>query len=171
MEMLGNWIKWENVGEHLEVELKSIQYNKNGNPFAVCERLDTLSEGESSRVQFNISKADVGLKPARYDVKVVSINNGFGFVEFKPLQDSSWDIHDKEVEKQPETVNEEEMMVKPISMQRREKERILESMQATKAYIQSLSYKNESILYLIHEIERELYLQLGNAVATELEDK
>ena len=168
MEINNGWIRWEETGENMDVELKSIQYNKNGNPYAVC---NTLADGEPIIVKFNISKTDAGLKQGRYNVKAISVNNGFGYVEFKPLQDSSWDIHDKEVEKQPEPVNAEEMMVKPVSMQRREKEMVLESIQATKAYIQSLSYKNENILYSIHEIEQELYLQLGNAVAKELEDK
>lgn len=93
MEINNGWIRWERVGETLDIELQSIQYNKNGNPYAVGE---IISDNEEPRkVMFNIGKADVGLKPARYLVKCTYANNGFGFVSLKLLQDSSWDIHDE----------------------------------------------------------------------------
>lgn len=162
MEINNGWIRWEAEGEHLKVELKNVQYNKNGNPYAVCNRLDALAEGESSIVKFNISKADVGLKPARYDVKVVSLNNGFGYVEFKPLQDSSWDVHD-ELANAIESRTENRTERKEIH--------ILKTLELTHLYEKEIPYINTTIYADINSIKRQLYLELGELVANEQENK
>lgn len=169
MEINNGWVKWQEIGETLDVELKGIQYNKNGNPYAVANKLTPLKEGESPFIKFNISKTDVGLKQGRYTVKVVSINNGFGYVEFKLLQDSSWDTHD-EIENKPETrfkpVNNTEKGVQTIS-----KEDLLKTLALTRLYRNEIPYNNYKIQESINNIKRELYLQLGELVANEQENK
>ena len=166
MEINNGWIRWEEIGENMDVELKSIQYNKNGNPYAVC---NTLADGEPIIVKFNISKTDAGLKQGRYNVKAISVNNGFGYVEFKPLQDSSWDTHD-ELENKPETrfkpVTNTEKGVQTIS-----KEDLLKTLALTRLYRDEIPYNNYKIQESINNIKRELYLQLGELVVNEQENK
>lgn len=171
MEINNGWVKWEEIGETLDVELKGIQYNKNGNPYAVANKLTPLKEGESPFVKFNISKTDVGLKQGRYTVKVVSINNGFGYVEFKPLQDSSWDVHD-ELANASESRTENRTERKEIQLITEElKGNILKTLELTHLYEKEIPYINTTIYEDINSIKRQLYLELGELVANEQENK
>lgn len=165
MEINNGWVKWQEIGETLDVELKGVQFNKNGNPYAVCNRLDPLPEGASGIIKFNISKTDVGLKQGRYTVKVVSINNGFGYVEFKPLQDTSWDIHDEHLELAENTAPIEEIVKSiPEEVLVQQEDEIIETLNMIHKLEQSMTYRNGEINHYINEIKKVLYLKLGEIV-------
>ena len=95
MRIEHGWLHFEKVDEALNIELEEIKFNSNNNPYAVAHTIKT--DEENMRIKFNIGKKHVGLKQGRYTIICTTVTpTGFAYMDFKPLQDSSWDVHDQQ---------------------------------------------------------------------------
>lgn len=137
------WITEIQDNEEIEIDLKAIKYNRNGNPFIIAEY-------EDEPLLANIGKQQTNLEPGRYTLICVRHNEkGYPYYRLTRLKDTSWVVHDKA---------------------ELEQDHILHDYQLIKNFREKLETKDIAIDSLVDQIEKQILIKLGEYYIQEMKE-